>query len=107
MDQCYQHLSECHEYPTDALIKPLVQISALMCRVNNYFSYDDIDNAEVQGETMIQLSITNFQSELARLTETIPSTLLDSNRTHNSLDLVKEQDRANASRYLETCYFTS
>ena len=107
MDQCCQHLSECEEYPSDALIKPLVQISAFMCRVNNYFSYDDIDNAEVQGETMIQLSITNFQSELARLTETIPSTLFESNCMHDSLDSVKKRSRANVFRHLETCCSSS
>jgi hypothetical protein len=56
---------------------------------------------------MIQLSITNFQSELARLTETIPSTLFESNCMHDSLDSVKKQSRANVFRHLETCCSSS
>ncbi|KAJ4299129.1 hypothetical protein N0V90_004373 [Kalmusia sp. IMI 367209] len=57
---------------------------ALLCRVNNYFSYDDIENAEVKGESLLQLSATNFESELARLAESIPPAIKESN-LHSSL----------------------
>ncbi|KAF1970011.1 hypothetical protein BU23DRAFT_219867 [Bimuria novae-zelandiae CBS 107.79] len=81
MDQCCRHLAECQEYPSDALITPLIQLSALICRVNDFFSYDDIENAEFKGEAFIQMSASNFENELARLAESIPQNLLESHPT--------------------------
>jgi hypothetical protein len=43
-----------------------------MCRINDYFSYDDIEDSEIHGETMLKLSTTNFSAELQRLRDTIP-----------------------------------
>lgn len=80
MDQCCQSLTDCQEYPTDTLIMPLVQLSALMCRVNDFYSYNDIENAEINGESMLQLSTNNFESELARLKDSIAPSLIENNR---------------------------
>lgn len=65
---------------SDVLITPLTQLGALLCRVHNYFSYDDIENAEVNGENLVHLSIGNFDRELSRIAESVPETLLQSNR---------------------------
>ena len=51
-----------------------------MSRVSNYFSYDDVENSEIRGETLLQMSITNFKNEIDRLADTIPTTILDDNR---------------------------
>jgi len=77
MTQCCQQLAERQEYASDSLVTPLVNMAELMCRINDYFSYDDIDNAEVKGESLIQLSTVSFQSELDRLVESIPAPLKD------------------------------
>ncbi|KAJ4350383.1 uncharacterized protein N0V89_009004 [Didymosphaeria variabile] len=79
MDQCCQHLADCQEYSTDAIITPLIQLGALLCRVHNYFSYDDIENADVKGEALVHLSVANFDRELDRITESIPQALIQSN----------------------------
>jgi hypothetical protein len=60
------------EYPSDLLITPLVQASELMCRINDYFSYDEIEDSEIRGETMLKLSTTNFSAELQRFRDSIP-----------------------------------
>lgn len=55
--------------PTDALISPLVKASELISRINDHFSYDDIESADVQGDLMLEMSTTNFHEELKRLKE--------------------------------------
>ncbi|KAL5374714.1 hypothetical protein DPSP01_011732 [Paraphaeosphaeria sporulosa] len=81
MDQCCQHLMDCQEYATDTIITPLVQLSTLICRVQDYFSYYDIENADVKGEALVQLSVANFDRELARITDSFPQTLIQNNPT--------------------------
>ncbi|KAF2871406.1 hypothetical protein BDV95DRAFT_40118 [Massariosphaeria phaeospora] len=72
MAQCCESLVAQLEYPSDALISPMVQLSDLTCRVNEYFSYDDIDNAEVSGEMMLDMATGNFASELERIKDAVP-----------------------------------
>ncbi|KAF1951584.1 hypothetical protein CC80DRAFT_204263 [Byssothecium circinans] len=72
MAQCAERLTTRLEYVTDALMAPLIQLSELVCRINNFFSYDDVDNAEVKGELMLELSTTNFSTELDRIRDTAP-----------------------------------
>jgi hypothetical protein len=82
MDQCCQHLADCQEYTTDAIITPLIQLSALICRIHNYFSYDDVENADVKGEALVHLSVANFDRELTRITDSIPQLLIQNNRQY-------------------------
>ncbi|KAF2439641.1 hypothetical protein P171DRAFT_490333 [Karstenula rhodostoma CBS 690.94] len=81
MDQCCQHLRDCQEYTTDTIITPLVQLSTLICRIQDYFSYYDIENADVKGEALVHTSVANFDRELASITDSIPQTLIQSNPT--------------------------
>jgi hypothetical protein len=74
-EQCYQHIAEQSKRPTDALIAPLIQLSELICRVNDHFSYDDIDNAEFAGEMMLEMAMKNFQTELERIRDAVPRSL--------------------------------
>ncbi|KAH7383846.1 hypothetical protein BKA66DRAFT_511923 [Pyrenochaeta sp. MPI-SDFR-AT-0127] len=67
-----QSLAEHPEYPSDALIAPLVRLSELMCRISEFFSYDEIAYSDISGESTLDLSTTNFRSELQRLQESIP-----------------------------------
>jgi len=53
--------------PTDALIRPMIQTSELLSRVNTHFSYDDIENAEVQGEMILEISANSFLGDLAHI----------------------------------------
>lgn len=85
MDQCCQDLIDCQEYTTDTIITPLVQLSTLICRIQDYFSYHDIENTDVKGEALLHLSVANFDRELARITESIPQTCIQSNRKYHFL----------------------
>lgn len=60
------------EHSSDLLIAPLVQLSELMCRINDHFSYDDIKNSEMNGEIGLELSTSNFSAELQRLRDSMP-----------------------------------
>jgi hypothetical protein len=51
-----------------------------MSRVNDHFSYPDIDDAEVRGEMMLDMSATSFLAELSHIREsTFSSPLLQGN----------------------------
>lgn len=76
MAQCCDTFTQS-TIPTDTLISPLIKMCELASRVNDYFSYDDIENADVNGELMLEMSTSNFRRELALLKETtskIPAT---------------------------------
>lgn len=81
--QCLEHLANCREYTTDSLITPMIQLSALLGRINDYFSYDDIENADIKGESLLQLSVTNFETEVTRLAESIPVEVRETNCKSN------------------------
>lgn len=38
-----------------------------MCRINDYFSYDNIDESELNGDTILDLSTNNFSTERQRM----------------------------------------
>ena len=80
MGQCCD-LFDASPVPTDTLIRPFVQSSELLSRVTTYFSYDDIENAEVKGELMLQMSASNFLADLTHIKE---SASLSSMLKHNS-----------------------
>jgi hypothetical protein len=79
-------LSQCCDYfndssvPSDALIRPLVQASELLSRISTYFSYDDVENAEVKGETMLNLSVNNFSADLTHIKESLSPLLKHSSK---------------------------
>ncbi|KAF2475440.1 uncharacterized protein BDR25DRAFT_279503 [Lindgomyces ingoldianus] len=75
MAQCCHSLAERHEVPTDGMITPLVQLGELMCRINEYYSYDDIENAEIRGELFLDMSTKSFRCELERMKDAIPEAL--------------------------------
>jgi hypothetical protein len=72
MTQCCDAFSSS-PVPTDALIRPFVQASELLSRVNTYYSYEDLDNAEVRGEMILQTSVNSFQRELLHMKRTASS----------------------------------
>jgi len=72
MTRCCEFLSKQQENPTDALITPLIRLSELMGRINEHFSYDDVDDADIQGEPMLQMSMVSFRSELDVIVNAIP-----------------------------------
>jgi hypothetical protein len=51
-----------------------------MCRIGNYFSYDDIDNADVKGDIMLEMSTANFCTELDRIRDTAPLAAKDNGK---------------------------
>ncbi|PVI02420.1 hypothetical protein DM02DRAFT_701928 [Periconia macrospinosa] len=83
MAQCCRNVASRQEYPSDVLILPLIQLSELMCRINDIFSYDDIENADVKGDMMLDMSITNFSSELDRIQDAVAPSV----RQNTTLDL--------------------
>ncbi|KAH7372288.1 hypothetical protein BKA66DRAFT_572409 [Pyrenochaeta sp. MPI-SDFR-AT-0127] len=64
MAQCCDTFAQS-SIPTDTLISPLIKACELVSRVNDYFSYDDIENADVRGELMLEIATSNFRRELA------------------------------------------
>jgi hypothetical protein len=42
-----------------------------MCRINDYFSYDNIEESELQGDTILDLSTNNFSTEYQRMRDTM------------------------------------
>jgi len=54
MEKCIDSFAEDPDEPTDVFIAPLVQLSNLTVRIGDQFSYDDIENAEFNGEIMIE-----------------------------------------------------
>lgn len=75
MAKCCKSLAVRQEQPTDALIGPLIRMSELMCRINDHFSYDDVDDAEIKGDLMLEMSMSNFRSELERIKNSISSSM--------------------------------
>ncbi|KAJ4372061.1 hypothetical protein N0V83_003834 [Neocucurbitaria cava] len=69
---------------TDVLITPLVQLCELASRVSEHFFYDDIENSEIKGELIIQMSIHGFRKELLRIKDaSLASSLAKQNTTLN------------------------
>jgi hypothetical protein len=46
-------------------------MSELLSRVNDHFSYPDIDGADVRGEIMLDMSTTSFLAELKHIKDSI------------------------------------
>ena len=67
-----QSFADHPEHPSDSLIPPLVHLSEFMCRINDYFSYDEIQDSEIRGESALNMSTSNFRSELQRLQDFMP-----------------------------------
>lgn len=57
--------------PSDILINPLIKANELLSRVNEHFSYFDIDNAEIRGDIILEMSTSSFLAELDRIRESI------------------------------------
>ncbi|KAF2035936.1 hypothetical protein EK21DRAFT_106773 [Setomelanomma holmii] len=60
---------------TDALIRPLIQSCELLSRVNAHFSYDDIDNADVKGELLLDITVTSFLREKKLIQDSISASI--------------------------------
>ncbi|KAF2030238.1 hypothetical protein EK21DRAFT_66021 [Setomelanomma holmii] len=73
--RAYQSFSEQPQHPSDLLIAPLVQLGDLICRINDYFSYDNIEDSEINGETLLVLSTNNFRTELLHFRESLPESI--------------------------------
>ncbi|KAH7076804.1 hypothetical protein BKA63DRAFT_412401 [Paraphoma chrysanthemicola] len=86
MQQCCDSFSKS-SVSTDALIRPLTQASELLSRVNAHFSYDDLENADIKGEMLLDISATSFLRELSHIKASPGVTiLLRSNKTpHHAL----------------------
>ncbi|KAH7411995.1 hypothetical protein DE146DRAFT_751139 [Phaeosphaeria sp. MPI-PUGE-AT-0046c] len=70
-----QMFSQNPEHPSDLLIMPLVQSSELAMRISDYYSFEDIDETEIRGETLLKLSTSNFSAELQKLRIGIPESV--------------------------------
>jgi hypothetical protein len=71
MVRYYESLAKDLEHPTDTLIAPLIQLSELMMRVNDHFSYDSMQDAELKGEMSLVMATDNFLHELRRIKEAV------------------------------------
>jgi hypothetical protein len=72
MDYCCRLLGELKEYQTDKLIPHLVRNQELSCRIADTFSYDDLNNSELRGEFLVNLTSETFIRELDRLQLEVP-----------------------------------
>lgn len=62
-----QSFVEQPSQPSDHLIPTLIDVTELMCQINDYFSYDEIEDSEVKGDAAVDLAAKNFRRELQRL----------------------------------------
>jgi hypothetical protein len=44
-----------------------------MCRVSDYFSYNDIHDGDVKGQMMLDSATRNFCSEMERIKDAVPT----------------------------------
>ena len=103
MALCCQVIAERKEHPTDVFITSLVELSELTCRVNDYFSYDDIDNAEVNGDMMLSFTTVNFKSDLDRIRNSIhPDAQGNSRSTQGHGSTIADAEFVE-NLYLATC----
>ncbi|KAH7379244.1 hypothetical protein DE146DRAFT_682374 [Phaeosphaeria sp. MPI-PUGE-AT-0046c] len=73
---------EASSVPSDILISPLIKAKDLLSRVNDHFSYSDLDNADLKGDVILEMSTTSFLVELDQIRESIASNqTLQRNRT--------------------------
>lgn len=73
--QCCQSLANRELVPTDALIAPMIRMSDLMCRINDYFRTTTSRTLEVQGESLLDMSMKSFREELERIIDSTPSSI--------------------------------
>jgi hypothetical protein len=71
-----QSFTQQPDCPTDTLIAPILNACELLCRVNDFYSYDDIETSEVIGESTIDISTCNFRAELQQLRDTLPAAIM-------------------------------
>ncbi|KAH5278832.1 hypothetical protein HBI23_049720 [Parastagonospora nodorum] len=83
-----QDFSQRPEFDSDLLITPLVQSSELMCRINDCFSYDEIEDSDINGETLLKLSTNNFSAEIQRLRDAIPESIRGNNTVRLGFDML-------------------
>ena len=79
-EQCCQTLAIAKEYSTDELIPHLVRIQKLARRVFDAFSYDDVNNAEFQGEFITALTTDAFLRDFDSLQLLLPPMLQQSGK---------------------------
>ena len=70
MGQCCEILDNS-SVPSDKLIHPFIRTSELLYRVNDHFSYDDIDNADIGGPMLLESAVTSFLGELKHIRSSI------------------------------------
>jgi hypothetical protein len=87
-----QSFTEQPECPSDVFIGPLVHTSDLMCRITEYFSYDEIAFSEINGDSVLELSTSNFRRELQRLQDSMPD-LLKQHGTFISMQILDLTNR--------------
>lgn len=64
MEDCCRHLTTAGEYHTDKLIEPLVLLASLAGRVEETFSYFDVEYTLVQGSPGVSMAADGFLHEL-------------------------------------------
>jgi hypothetical protein len=89
IEQCCLSFAERGEYPTDELICYLVRAQELSRRVQDTFSYDDLDNTEVRGERTTSIITKSLLSDLDNLQNSVPVSLRDHSRFFSRLYLLK------------------
>jgi len=77
MEQCCVGLAQKKEFSTDELIRYFVRSQELSLRVQDTFSYDDLDNTEIRGEQITSLTTRSLLSELDHVESTVPQNLRD------------------------------
>ncbi|KAF2683132.1 hypothetical protein K458DRAFT_390404 [Lentithecium fluviatile CBS 122367] len=89
MTQCCALLAERKEYSSDELITPLIELSELTCRINDYFSYDDMENAEVTGDMILSFTTLSFRSDLDRIRNSVSASAKENKNLYLGMCLVE------------------
>jgi len=79
-EQCCRTLAEAKEHPTDELLPTFVQTQELAGRIFTAFSYDNLNNAEIQGEFITALTTDSFMRDLDQLRLSLSPNLWQSSK---------------------------
>jgi hypothetical protein len=77
LEQCRATLGQEMNAPSDRWIEISSQIQILARKVSDAFSYEDIINSDIKGESAILLATSAFLNELQSIRSSAPSGLVD------------------------------
>ena len=78
-------LKECQ---TDEMLIYLIRITELSQRVHETFSFDELENVDIRGEVITNITVQSFMQNLENLQSAIPGSLKENSKLMNTSNFV-------------------